>query len=169
MRRPILVIATLALLVVPSMAFAQDDDFLAALDASREPFCAAMAEEFGFDQSACEEYLEQERLRFMVMDMDVFSASESSSSAASDGQVSFSSRGGENTAPFELSGGDYYVDIKTTGDCYYSFHFEGDNAGFRPSLSQSSYLYDVEPGRYYWWVNTGPPPNCGWSLTMSPA
>ena len=167
MRKPILVFASLAMLALPSVAFAQDDDFLADLDASREPFCKAMATEFGIDQSACEQYLEQERQRFMVMDMDVFTASETSSSAASDEPVTHGGTGPTNTARFALSGGDYYVTIGDLPCPVNYFDLEGPG-GYRPSLTQSGYLYDIEPGEYYWHVNTGATGRCKWSITIEP-
>ena len=87
--------------------------------------------------------------------------------------LSLSAEGNGNTAPFTLAGGDYLVTATFVGDCFYGLDLTGldgqrrhDIGGASDPLSQETYIYGVEPGRYYIRTFTGPPPRCPWSVTF---
>lgn len=84
-------------------------------------------------------------------------------------------KGEGNTAPMTLSGGDYRIDWKTGGNCYYGVDltptrgpsYAGDSlftADKRTSGTQ--YLYGVKGGDYFIEAITGPPPGCPWEVTF---
>ena len=88
--------------------------------------------------------------------------------------VTVSSQGDGNTAPFELSAGDYVATISFGADCAYYLDLEPtpddrqdhDIGNSSEAQDQTNYLYGVEEGRYYIRANTGPAPACPWSVTL---
>lgn len=87
----------------------------------------------------------------------------------------FSASGEQNTAPFELRGGNYRVLLQISGECYYSFRLVSlaDDSGERLISADEpgdydSYVYGVEAGTFYLSVNTGPSPSCPWVLEFNP-
>ena len=87
--------------------------------------------------------------------------------------LSLSAEGDGNTAPFTLAGGDYVVTATFVSDCFYGLDLTGldgqrghDIGGASDPQTQETYIYGVEPGRYYIRTYTGPPPRCPWSVTF---
>lgn len=69
--------------------------------------------------------------------------------------------------------GNYRLDWETLGDCFYAGDLEGGR--LRPSVVSSNgigtgttNLQDLAPGDYYLQMITGPSPDCGWKVTLSP-
>ena len=67
--------------------------------------------------------------------------------------------------------GDYTVNWQTLQDCSYYVNLE---PGFINVFSASAQLtgtgnvHDLAAGDYYFDVVTGPVPQCGWSVTLTP-
>jgi hypothetical protein len=87
--------------------------------------------------------------------------------------VTISAEGDGNTPPFNLGGGDYLVTATFGADCYYGLELTGLDGQRRHNVGtsldpgkQETYIYGVQPGRYYIMTYTGPPPRCPWSLTF---
>lgn len=87
--------------------------------------------------------------------------------------VTVEADGGGNSAPFNLTGGDYRVTVITGGPCYFAFDLRPVPEGRRTSITRmdeageaTTYLYGIGAGRYYMSVITGPVPQCPWSVTL---
>jgi len=87
--------------------------------------------------------------------------------------VTIEGGGALNTAPFDAEG-DYRVDWATTGSCYYSATLQGEGAmkglfSTNEAMAGSGYIYGLPASEYHVAVNTGPVPDCGWSVTLVPS
>lgn len=87
--------------------------------------------------------------------------------AAPEKPITFSGTGPMNTAPFMLNGGDYYA---TVGDlpCPVNTFILYDEDHRGEWVEQSTHVYGIRPGRYYWKVITGVTGRCSWSVTIEP-
>ena len=71
-------------------------------------------------------------------------------------------------------GGTYAVAWTTAGDCVYYGSLEGGDAFLSDVFSASTEtsgtntINDLAPGDYYLKVITGPAPECGWTVTLTP-
>ena len=90
--------------------------------------------------------------------------------------VSLQGDGGLSSDPFVLDPGDYRVAWTATGDCYYGFDLKPLDGQwpYVPLASPGEVaaggdnVYDVDGGRWYVKVHTGPAPACPWTLSLSP-
>ena len=87
--------------------------------------------------------------------------------------VEFAGDGDGTSAPQPLTAGDYQIDWRTLGDCYYGADIESDthsDQAFTADTisSGTNYVYGLAAGSYRLEVITGPAPSCGWSAIFSP-
>ena len=86
------------------------------------------------------------------------------------GTITLSGEGKIDTAKFVMSG-DYIVRWQTLHDCSYYVNLEPgyvDVFAATAPLTGTNNVYGLAAGTYYFHVNTGPTPLCGWSLTLTP-
>lgn len=89
--------------------------------------------------------------------------------------VTLSGDGEMNSKKVALNG-DYSVDWKTLGSCYYSATLKtgegttGGETAFNAyhEASGTGNIYGLKSADYYLHVITGPAPSCGWSATLTP-
>jgi hypothetical protein len=92
--------------------------------------------------------------------------------------ITISGSGIENSAPFHLNGGDYRVTWTATPDsdvgCYHGANLDSNEVDVfevlaneildsAAPMSGSTYVYGLDPGRYYINANSG----CDWSFTFT--
>lgn len=76
-----------------------------------------------------------------------------------------------------LLNGDYSVNWKTLGSCYYSATLKSGGDGLSDpdaftadnEASGTNNVYGLKAAEYYLDVTTGPVPSCGWTVTLTPA
>lgn len=91
--------------------------------------------------------------------------------------VTIQAGGATKTAPFDLSGGNYAITYDFSGNCAYFASLKSpdgtysnlDLASGSGPVKGTTHLYGLKRGSYYIDFNTGPPPDCPWSLTFTPA
>jgi hypothetical protein len=85
--------------------------------------------------------------------------------------ITFSLEGDGNSAKVFMQG-DYSLSWQTAGDCvYYADLEDGGGSLFSASAatSGSGFVYGLSGAEYYVQMITGPAPDCGWSVTFTPA
>jgi len=96
--------------------------------------------------------------------------------AAPETSIAMEGDGDESSDPFVLDPGDYVVEWTANGRCSYGFSLqplEGQWPYVRlaspgDQLEGRDNVYDVEGGRWYLEVITGPAPGCPWTLRLEP-
>ena len=89
--------------------------------------------------------------------------------------ITLTGEGEMNSAKTALRG-DYAVDWKTLGDCYYSADLRAKETSLDAKTvftaakagSGTGNVYGLNADDYFLKVITGPSPDCGWSVTLTP-
>jgi hypothetical protein len=89
--------------------------------------------------------------------------------------VTVQAAGASKSAPFDLTAGNYSIAYDFGGNCAYFAYLKStdgtynniDFASGSGPIKGTTHLYGLKSGAYYIDFNTGPPPDCPWSLTFT--